>query len=263
MTSLSRLGALAAAYAAVLAALAWAAIGTGIRRPESEAFVVGAALLAATALVLGDMPWRTRAWATAAAAAYFLGLFLPAVAVESSDQFHGFGSWDAALTLLTWLSFVVGTLFLVRTFLGSIGPPRAVRSLQRTSLRTLFGVTAYFALVALAFVSNVPREPEQRDDLLISNAITALILSASCVGPVLALLGKSLKVRATGAGMLFGTFAPLAWGLHEARRDDPFGMFWRLALALGGALLTPLVGAAVLRLSGYRLRSPGAEQNQP
>lgn len=261
MKSLSQLRASAAAYAAVLAALAWAAIGAGIRRPESEGFVVGAALLAAVALVLGDMPWRTRAWATAAAAAYFLGLLLPAVAVDSSDQIQGIGgSWDAALALLTWLSFVVGTLFLIRTFLGSIGPPRAVQSLPRTSLRTMLGVTAYFALVALAFASNVPRDSEQRDDLLMSNAITALILSAACIGPVLALLGTSLKVRATGAALLLGTFALLAWVLWEAWPDD---LFWRLALALGGALLTPLVGAAVLRLSGYRLRSPGAEPNQP
>ncbi|MFO0896600.1 MAG: hypothetical protein U0836_04125 [Pirellulales bacterium] len=260
MKSLSQLGALVAVYAVVLAGLAWAAIGSDSHRPESEGFIVGAALLTAVALVLGDLSCRARAWATIAAAAYFLGLLWPAVAAASSDEFQGIGgSRDAALALLTWLSFVVGTLFLVRAFLGSIGPPRAVQSLPRTSLRTMLGVTAYFALVTLAFVSNVPRESEQRDDLLMSNAITALILSAACIGPVLAVLGTSLKVRATGAAMLLGTFALLAWALSETWPDPSF---WRLALALGGALLTPFVGAVILRCCGYRLHSGRAVQTQ-
>jgi hypothetical protein len=158
------------------------------------------------------------------------------------------------------LTFVVGMLLLARTYLGTIGLALANHGRPRPSLRALLGIATYFGLVALAFNSSLPRGSDQRLDLFVSNAIAAIVLSAASIGPVFALLGTSIKVRASGAAMLAGTFALFAWPLSEAWRDP---LFWRLALALSGAVLTPFVGVAMLRFYGYRLFFAGTNPAQP
>jgi hypothetical protein len=137
-----------------------------------------ALLLLTLFLVLADLDLALRA-------VIFLAIGAP-VAVVVPAITPGNGEVLGALAAI--LAIMVGVMLPVRLYVGSLGPPRPGDTGRRASLRSLFLLTTYYAVVA-AFLRL------SRDGAGL--AVYGLVLSIVSLGPLL-LLARPLGLRIAG-----------------------------------------------------------------